>query len=46
MEHACCPFFDIAIRLERESGKLWLSLTGREGVKTFIKSEFSQWFKR
>ena len=45
MEHACCPFFDISIRLERETGKLSWRLTGREGVKTFIKSEFSRWFK-
>src|ERR1700740_3488966 len=22
-EHACCPFFDINIRLEREGGSLW-----------------------
>jgi hypothetical protein len=44
MEHACCPFFDISIRLERESGKLWWRLTGREGVKPFIRAEFGPWF--
>ncbi|HMG36059.1 MAG TPA: hypothetical protein VKM94_19140 [Blastocatellia bacterium] len=46
MEHSCCPFFDIAIRLEREGGKLWWRLTGEEGVKEFIRAEFSPWFKR
>jgi len=44
MEHACCPFFDISIRLEREHGKLWWRLTGRDGVKPFIRAEFSPWF--
>lgn len=44
MEQACCPFFDISIRMEREGGKLWWRLTGREGVKTFIRAEFSPWF--
>jgi hypothetical protein len=46
LEHACCPFFDISIRLEREGGKLWWQLTGREGVKQFIHAEFSPWIKR
>ena len=45
-ERACCPFFDISIRLERENGKLWWRLTGREGVKQFIQAEFSPWIKR
>jgi hypothetical protein len=44
-EHRCCPFFDIDLRLEREAGSLWLRLTGREGVKPFIRSDFSRWFK-
>ena len=44
-EHLCCPFFDISIRLEREGGKLWWGLTGREGVKQFIPAEFSPWIK-
>ena len=44
LEHACCPFFDVSIRLEREGGKLWWRLTGREGVKPFIRAEFSPWF--
>ncbi|MBZ5552038.1 MAG: hypothetical protein LAO21_04910 [Acidobacteriia bacterium] len=46
LERACCPFFDISIRLERDGGKLWWRLTGREGVKSFIRPEFSPWFKR
>jgi hypothetical protein len=39
-EKRCCPFFDFQIRLGREGGPLWLSLTGREGVKQVILEEF------
>ena len=39
-ERLCCPFFDIAVRLDREGGSLWLRLTGRPGTKEFIKEEF------
>jgi hypothetical protein len=46
LERACCPFFDVTIRLEREGGKLWWRLTGRDGVKQFIRAEFSPWIKR
>src|SRR5579872_7358233 len=40
LEHACCPFFDIAIRIESESNKVCWRLTGREGIKPFIRAEF------
>jgi hypothetical protein len=43
LEHACCPFFTIAIHLE-QSRLLW-QLTGSEGVKQFIRMEFADWFK-
>ena len=39
-ERLCCPFFDIALRFDRENGPLWLRLTGRPGTKEFIKMEF------
>ncbi len=45
-EHLCCPFFDLDLRLEREHGAFWLRLTGREGVKQFIKVDFGRWFKQ
>lgn len=44
LENACCPFFNVSIRLEREGGKLWWRLTGQEGVKAFIHAEFGRWF--
>ncbi len=43
-ERLCCPFFDIDEHVEREHGHLWLRLTGREGVKQFIRADFSAWF--
>jgi hypothetical protein len=43
LEHACCPFFSIAIRLE--AAKLFWQLSGSEGVKPFIRMEFAEWFQ-
>jgi hypothetical protein len=39
-EGKCCPFFDFHIDLEREGTLLCLRLTGPEGIKAFIRSEF------
>ena len=44
-ERACCPFFDINVRFERERGSVWMSLTGREGVKQFIEAEGAEWIR-
>jgi|SRR5579862_7659050 len=41
LERLCCPFFDIDLRMEHDSGAFWMRLTGREGVKQFIRGEFS-----
>ncbi|HXX27920.1 MAG TPA: hypothetical protein VEI99_05605 [Terriglobales bacterium] len=45
-ERDCCPFFDIDLHLEREGGPLWLSLTGREGVKEFIRADAPAWIAK
>lgn len=39
-EGKCCPFFDFHIDLEHEGSLLCLRLTGEEGIKAFIRSEF------
>jgi hypothetical protein len=45
-ERLCCPFFDIDLRVEKEGGSLRLRLTGREGIKEFIKADFpAEWFR-
>jgi hypothetical protein len=39
-ERVCCPFFDLGIEAERDNGPVSLRITGREGVKNFIRAEF------
>ena len=39
-EGKCCPFFDFHIDLERAGGLLCLRLTGEDGIKPFIRTEF------
>jgi hypothetical protein len=39
-ERVCCPFFDLAVEAKRENGPVSLRITGREGVKQFIRGEF------
>ncbi|MEP6912155.1 MAG: hypothetical protein ABI923_05345 [bacterium] len=39
LERLCCPFFGFDLEIEREGGAVWLSLTGRDGVKPFIMAE-------
>lgn len=41
LEKLCCPFLSFAIEIEAENGPVWLRLTGREGVKEFIREEVS-----
>jgi hypothetical protein len=39
-ESKCCPFFDFHIDLENRGKLVCLRLTGKEGIKAFIRSEF------
>ena len=39
LERLCCPFISFGLEVGRESGPLLLRLTGREGVKPFLKLE-------
>ena len=40
LERLCCPFFTFQIEAGAESQPIWLRMTGREGVKQFMQSEF------
>jgi hypothetical protein len=40
-ERKCCPFFEFRIDLAPDSGPVWLTLTGRPGVKEFLASAFA-----
>lgn len=41
LEKLCCPFLNFSIEVEVENGPVWLRLTGREGVKEFIREEIN-----
>jgi hypothetical protein len=36
-ERLCCPFFDFSLTVERNHGPVWLSVSGREGVKQYVE---------
>lgn len=40
-ERLCCPFFDFELAVEQDSNRLWLRLSGQEGVKEVIRAEFN-----
>jgi hypothetical protein len=42
LERLCCPFFGFVVEVEPEGGAIWFKLTGREGVKPFIKMEVGE----
>ena len=41
-ERLCCPFFQFTLEVTPAQGPLWLRLTGGDGVKEFIRAEFSR----
>ena len=41
LEKLCCPFLHFAVEIEAEGGPTWLRLTGREGVKEFVREEIN-----
>lgn len=36
-ERLCCPFFEFTLTIQPEQKPVWLRLTGRDGVKSYIK---------
>jgi hypothetical protein len=40
LERLCCPFFAFQLEVGSDNKPLWLRITGREGVKPFMQSEF------
>ncbi len=41
-ERLCCPFFTFGLEVGSERGPIWLRLTGREGVKEFLRTELNR----
>jgi len=40
LERLCCPFFTFQLEVASEGKPIWLRMTGREGVKEFMRTEF------
>lgn len=40
LESICCPFLHFELKVERRGGPVWLRLTGGDGAKEFLKSQF------
>jgi hypothetical protein len=38
LERLCCPFFDFTLKVSGD--KLWLTLSGPDGAKELLESEF------
>ena len=39
LERLCCPFLRLVLETDGEGGPTWLRVTGREGVKEFLRAE-------
>lgn len=37
LERRCCPFFAFTVEVGQNGGPLWISITGGEGVKAFLR---------
>jgi hypothetical protein len=40
IERLCCPFVRYSLEIEPDSGPFWLRMTGRDGVKEFLRMAF------
>jgi len=38
-ERLCCDFFDFELKVAGDASSAWLTITGAEGAKDFIKTE-------
>jgi hypothetical protein len=41
-ERKCCPFFEFTLEVAANAGPVWVSLTGRAGVKEFLAQAFAK----
>lgn len=40
-ERKCCPFLDFELEVARESGPLWLRMTGPDGTRRVLQAELN-----
>ncbi|SRR5258708_39586877 len=43
-ERLCCPFFDFMVQIRAEDEYVEVQISGAEGIKDFIRSEFGEAF--
>ena len=41
LEHRCCPFLELTLEVKTDHDTAWLTVTGPEGVKEFLRAELS-----
>jgi hypothetical protein len=39
LEQLCCPFLTLTIESQHYQGPIWLRVSGRDGVKDFLRTE-------
>lgn len=39
LEQLCCPFLTLALESQHDQGPIWLTATGENGVKNFLRTE-------
>jgi hypothetical protein len=39
LEHLCCPFLELGLKLDKNGGPVWVRLTGERGVKSLLRAE-------
>ena len=39
LEQLCCPFLTLSLELQHDQGPIWLKVSGRDGVKDFLRAE-------
>ena len=39
LEQLCCPFLTLTIESQHDQGPIWLRVSGRDGVKDFLRAE-------
>ncbi len=41
LEQKCCPFLEFALQGAHSGDSIWLSITGKDGVKEFLRQELA-----
>jgi hypothetical protein len=39
LEQLCCPFLTLTLESQNDQGRIWLKISGNDGVKDFLRTE-------